>query len=209
MTIGERVAELRRDAKKNQKEFAKSLLTSQSHISGIERGEKNLTEKMIRFICVEYSVNEDWLRSGIGNKYNTAWNDIVELEDSARGMKPTNPKGQQMADAIQLAARLNEIYPNICLSCESIDHFLELFKYPEFTNVFNIMVSTLNKAAEENGASFKALSRLVSYVFPDNMSKEEKEKLIKNRIAQQQKEPLSDYLHALYIEFVRDGIFHS
>ena len=56
-----------------QGEFAKKISTTQGHISDIENGRKNLSDRTIRLICLEKwngnSVNEEWLRTGKGDMF--------------------------------------------------------------------------------------------------------------------------------------------
>ncbi|GHT77942.1 hypothetical protein FACS1894130_03680 [Spirochaetia bacterium] len=65
MTINERMRYLRKDILKlTQEEFARKLKVSTSNIGNLETNRINLTERTIADICREWSVNEQWLRSG-------------------------------------------------------------------------------------------------------------------------------------------------
>lgn len=55
------VRKLREILKLTQKEFAQTIGVSRANLSAIEREEVKLTERVIRDICREFSVNEDWL----------------------------------------------------------------------------------------------------------------------------------------------------
>lgn len=68
-TIGERIKQVRKDAKKNQKDFGEEFGISQSHISNIEKGADNPSYTLIKFICSKYDVNEEWLANGNGSAY--------------------------------------------------------------------------------------------------------------------------------------------
>ena len=69
----ERLKKLRRELNIKQKDFAEKIFNSQGHISDIENGRKNLSERTIKLICLEdwsgKTVNEDWLRTGDGEMF--------------------------------------------------------------------------------------------------------------------------------------------
>lgn len=67
--MNERIKEIRKEQKLTQQEFAKRINIKQATISGIERGNWGITERVIKDICQEFNVNEDWLRYGTGPKY--------------------------------------------------------------------------------------------------------------------------------------------
>lgn len=77
-TEGERLKQLRNRLDIKQGDFAKKISTTQGHISDIENGRKNLSERTIKLICLENwngkSVNEEWLRTGQGDM-------IIELPE--------------------------------------------------------------------------------------------------------------------------------
>lgn len=51
--------------------FGERLGVTRATISRLEKGERNLTEQMIKSICREFSVNEEWFKSGDGEMFNT------------------------------------------------------------------------------------------------------------------------------------------
>ncbi|MGE7111271.1 helix-turn-helix domain-containing protein [Lysinibacillus sp. NPDC047702] len=69
MDINERVRLIRKDLKMNQKEFGKKIVASQNYLSNIENGQNAVTEKIIKIICHEFNVNEEWLRTGEGEMF--------------------------------------------------------------------------------------------------------------------------------------------
>ena len=71
MTKGERVKTLRKTLKLTLEKFAKPLGVKQTAISNIEIGYRGLTEQMLKSICREYDVNEEWLRNGTGEMFVT------------------------------------------------------------------------------------------------------------------------------------------
>lgn len=70
MTINERVKKLRKGLNLTQTEFGKKLTIAQTYLSQIEKGERDVTEKIFKIICFEFNVNENWLRTGQGEMFN-------------------------------------------------------------------------------------------------------------------------------------------
>ncbi len=70
MTQGERLKFLRKDLLKMTLEnFGERLGVTKVAISNIERDNRSLTDQMIKSICREYHVSEDWLRGGEGEPF--------------------------------------------------------------------------------------------------------------------------------------------
>ena len=67
--IGERLKILRNKIGLKQGEFAKRLEISQGLLSGIENGNESLSVRNIKLICLEFSVNEEWLLIGKGEMF--------------------------------------------------------------------------------------------------------------------------------------------
>ena len=72
----------------SQEEFGNKLGVTKSTISNIENGRFNITDTMIKLLCSEFRVNEDWLRTGAGGDENIFVPDdaqkYVELGRAAR-----------------------------------------------------------------------------------------------------------------------------
>ena len=67
--INERVRILRKDLGLTLEKFGERLGVTKVAISNIENGNRNVTEQMIKSICREFSISEDWLRTGEGDMY--------------------------------------------------------------------------------------------------------------------------------------------
>ena len=67
MTQGERVKTVRKSKEMTMEEFGKRLGVTRTAISNIEKGYRGLTEQMLNSICREFSVDEEWLRTGDGD----------------------------------------------------------------------------------------------------------------------------------------------
>ena len=68
--MNERVKELRQVLGLSGEKFGDAIGVKRSAISDIETGRNNLSEQMIKSICLAYNVNEDWLRTGEGSMFN-------------------------------------------------------------------------------------------------------------------------------------------
>lgn len=71
MTQGERVKAIRKAKEMSMEQFGERIGNiSKSTISNIENGNRNLTDLMLKSICSEFNVNEDWLQTGAGGPEN-------------------------------------------------------------------------------------------------------------------------------------------
>ena len=65
-TVAERIKFVRKHFRLNQVDFASIIGISQTHISKIESGKDNASNKVLLAICSEFGINLDWLKDGIG-----------------------------------------------------------------------------------------------------------------------------------------------
>lgn len=63
-----RILEVRKDYKLNQDQFAERLKLTKNFVSLIETGNRVPSDRTIADICREFNVNEEWLRTGKGEK---------------------------------------------------------------------------------------------------------------------------------------------
>lgn len=75
MEIFERLKYIRKTLNLTQKNFAKEIGMSQSGYSQIEIGDKPISDRLIKSICMAFNVNENWLRTGEGEMF-------IKVEDS-------------------------------------------------------------------------------------------------------------------------------
>ena len=66
MEIRERLLLVRKSKKLNQTDFAKAIGVTGSAICNYENGTRPIGNQVIRAVCREFQINEEWLRSGIG-----------------------------------------------------------------------------------------------------------------------------------------------
>lgn len=74
-TIGSRIKALRNSLKMTQKEFGNKIAVAQTYLSQMEKGDRDVTEKILLLICNLFPVNENWLRTGQGTM-------LLETKDS-------------------------------------------------------------------------------------------------------------------------------
>ena len=67
--LSRRFGEIRKALELTQIEFANDLKISQSHASAIEMGSRKIPERIIKLICLTYSVNESWFKTGKGDMF--------------------------------------------------------------------------------------------------------------------------------------------
>lgn len=93
MTQGERVKEVRKSLGLTLEKFGEKVGVTKQTVSRIENGINNLTDQMIKSICREYGVREEWLRSGEGEPFGAQTrnqeiqafiNDVLAEEDESR-----------------------------------------------------------------------------------------------------------------------------
>lgn len=67
--LNERVKQLRKALDLTMEKFGEKIGVKKSAISLIESGKNSLTEQMVKSICREFDVNEEWLRYGTGSMF--------------------------------------------------------------------------------------------------------------------------------------------
>lgn len=69
--VKDRLKELRKELGLTQEKFAKRLRMKRNSIANYETGRNEPIDAVIALICREFNVNETWLRTGEGEKFNT------------------------------------------------------------------------------------------------------------------------------------------
>jgi len=64
VSIKDRIKMLRKALKLSQGEFGKRIYISQSLLTEIESGNRNINNRTIQLIVTEYNVNKNWLLTG-------------------------------------------------------------------------------------------------------------------------------------------------
>ena len=72
MSINKRIKKLRKELKMNQTQFAKKIGISQTNLSWLEQDGHKVLERNIRQIAMVFKVREEWLRTGLGEKFEAS-----------------------------------------------------------------------------------------------------------------------------------------
>ncbi|MEE0761732.1 MAG: helix-turn-helix transcriptional regulator [Acutalibacteraceae bacterium] len=67
--IGKRIADLIKALNMRQVEFGEAIKVNQSYISKLIVGKRIPSDRTISYICNEFDVNEEWLRTGEGSMF--------------------------------------------------------------------------------------------------------------------------------------------
>ena len=85
--MNSRFKELRSELGLSTRKFAEDLNLTAGTISLIENGKRNLTDRTISDVCRLYHVNENWLRTGVGNMFQKRTREIEIAEITAAMFK--------------------------------------------------------------------------------------------------------------------------
>lgn len=85
--MNERIRILREDMKLSRAAFGEKLGVSGDVINNLERGRVEVKDHIIKLICAEFSVNENWLRSGAEPMYIQP--DTFSLDDFVKSKGAT------------------------------------------------------------------------------------------------------------------------
>jgi len=86
--MNSRIRELRKTLKLSQKEFAEKIGLKQNAISYMEKDGVTVTEQNIKSICSQFSVNENWLRTGSGRMFFDNQKKLKEFFDIFDNLSP-------------------------------------------------------------------------------------------------------------------------
>ena len=64
--MNERIKELRKILNLTTRKFGEKINITCGAVTNIEKGKRNMTDRVISDICREFNVNEEWLRFGTG-----------------------------------------------------------------------------------------------------------------------------------------------
>ncbi|MDR1908223.1 MAG: helix-turn-helix domain-containing protein [Holosporales bacterium] len=91
----DRIKEVRQAVGLTQPKFAERIAISTSYLAGMELGTKTINERTLRLLCVEYGVDEQWLRTGEGSMFSGETDGRVIKATSI--FKSLNPQLQDFA----------------------------------------------------------------------------------------------------------------
>ena len=76
--ISDRIKDLRKELNLKKSYFDNKIVIKKAAISAIEKGIRNVTDRIINDICREFNVNEEWLRNGTGEMFAPTFNDKLD-----------------------------------------------------------------------------------------------------------------------------------
>lgn len=89
--MNERLREIRLTMNMSQEEFGKKIgIESRAHISSLENGNRNITDRIINDVCREFDVNEAWLRTGAGEMFEQLTEQQKAMKYTAKLLKDTD-----------------------------------------------------------------------------------------------------------------------
>lgn len=128
MTTNDRVKEIRKYENLTLEKFGARLGVGKTAISKLENGERGVTDQMIKSICREFRVNEQWLRDGTGEPYVIPDDPDAEILEDIMFDKD-NPVYRAALDVLRVYKKLEPEYKAL------LEHFAaqlyEQVKKPE------------------------------------------------------------------------------
>jgi DNA-binding helix-turn-helix protein len=76
-TINDRIKQVRKSLKLNQADFGEQVALAQTYLSQIERGDREVTEKILKLVCLQFNVSERWLRTGEGSMFEESSDSLI------------------------------------------------------------------------------------------------------------------------------------
>lgn len=104
----ERIRTLRKTLDLTLEKFGDRLGVGKSAISLLESGKNSVTDQMVKSICREFDVNEEWLRDGTGNMF------IERLEEDETAalvqnlLDTSNPFYDSILSIMKMYDKLND-----------------------------------------------------------------------------------------------------
>lgn len=107
MSTNKRIKQIRQELGLSQAAFAKGISISNGYIAGLELGNRNVNDRIIKLICAAYNVNENWLKTGDGSMFIKAVD--PRTEHATAIFKQLNPKFQDyVLDQIEKLLKMQE-----------------------------------------------------------------------------------------------------
>jgi transcriptional regulator with XRE-family HTH domain len=103
IVLNERLKELRKHLGLSQKEFGDKLFISQNHISSLETGAREISDRFLKDINITFGVNEEWLRTGNGDMLIDLIGELAvddEIKTMLRKMTALNPDDRARMEKI-------------------------------------------------------------------------------------------------------------
>lgn len=210
--IGERLTIVRKDLGMSQVAFAKALHISRSQLGNLETGKRTLNEQTLHILSTDFNINQSWLLTGDGEMYNRAVADYIDLADSAHGIRPADPSGNDKAELFQLAAMFLHHFKNISYSCEGVEEMLSFFSYPSFCDQLGYILSIYSDAQNDPANALVTLKLFVTlFERTFDLSRESKRLKVcgKERSDAFDSDPLTKYAEDYYSELIQNQFVNS
>lgn len=92
-----RFKQIRESYNLSQREFGERIGVSRDVISNIEYGRVAPKDLIVKQVCKEYNVNEEWLRTGNGSPYLTEPAEMRRVNEAAALFQSLRPEFQDYA----------------------------------------------------------------------------------------------------------------
>jgi transcriptional regulator with XRE-family HTH domain len=66
-SIGDRIKHIRKINGLTQQKFGERVKVTKAHVSKIELSDDKPSDMLIKLICIEFGINEEWLKNGTGS----------------------------------------------------------------------------------------------------------------------------------------------
>lgn len=118
--MNERLKELRKYLNLTLEKFGERLGVKKNTLSALETGRNTITEQMIKSICREFNVNEEWLRDGTGDMF------VIPDDEDALLVSELleNPDNKFYRSVLNLIKTYKEVSP---ASQKVLDEFAEKY----------------------------------------------------------------------------------
>lgn len=115
--MNERIKKIRTNAKLTQQEFADKIGIKRNTVALYETGNCGVSDAVIKLICREFSIYEEWLRTGEGEMYN-----LPEDRTAAIVADLLDRKSPTYDLILHILERFQQLDP---VSQEVIDNFID------------------------------------------------------------------------------------
>ena len=118
--MNQRLKELRKFLKLSQTAFGAKLGVSRDVINNFENGRVELKDNFIQLICLKFSINENWLRTGEGDMYRKTTSE--RLDEIAEELQLTPNQAKVFHILMGLPSEKREVIANaFFLICQEND----------------------------------------------------------------------------------------
>lgn len=105
--MNNRLKEIRLSLKLSQEEFGNHIgIESRAHISALEKGNRNITDRIIKDVCREFNINEEWLRFGTGEMHKSSKDNTANIISEI--LENDNPFYEIILDIVRTYQRLDQ-----------------------------------------------------------------------------------------------------